>query len=158
MNRFTKINEIKELKDTINKQKHLVAEEVTRLHTLENEYARASLIELPILLFTLKNIENERIYVYFYADLNKVDFISKENEVLHNAVDLSNLFKKLDMPSVVDVNNAMEYTAKIDLAVNLLTSKIDELFNQYDIKSWQELGVYLQALREEDFNLVTKKI
>ena len=158
MNRFTKINEIKELKDTINKQKHLVAEEVTRLHTLENEYARASLIELPILLFTLKNIENERIYVYFYADLNKVDFISKENEVLHNAVDLSNLFKKLDMPSVVDVNNAMEYTAKIDLAVNLLTSKIDELFNQYDIKSWQELGVYLQALKEEDFNLTTKKL
>ena len=158
MNRFTKINEIKELKDTINKQKHLVAEEVTRLHTLENEYTKVSLIELPILLFTLKNIENERIYVYFYADLNKVDFISKENEVLHNATDLTSLFKKLDMPSIVDVNNAMEYTTKIDLAVNLLTSKIDELFNQYDIKSWQELGVYLQALREEDFNLVTKKI
>ena len=158
MNRFTKINEIKELKDTINKQKQLVAEEVTRLHTLENEYTKVSLIELPILLFTLKNIENERIYVYFYADLNKVDFISKENEVLHNATDLTSLFKKLDMPSIVDVNNAMEYTTKIDLAVNLLTSKIDELFNQYDIKSWQELGVYLQALKEEDFNLTAKKL
>ena len=40
MDRFTKINEINNLKDAINKQKHLVEEELRRLHLLESEYSK----------------------------------------------------------------------------------------------------------------------
>ncbi len=158
MDRFTKINEINNLKEAIDKQKHLVEEELRRLHSLESEYARASIIELPILLFTLKDLKEDNIYVYYYADLNKVDFVSKENEILPNAIDLRNIFNSLNMPTVIDKDNAVECSEKIDLAVNLLTTKIDELFSQYDIKSWQELSAYLQSLREEDFNLESKQL
>ncbi len=153
MDRFTKINEINNLKSAINKQKHLVEEELRRLHTLEGAYAKTTLIELPILLFTLKDLKGDNIYVYYYADLNKVDFISKENEILPNAIDLRNTFNSLNMPTVISSDNAVESSEKIDYAVNLLASKIDELFSQYDIKSWQELGIYLQSLKEEEFNL-----
>ena len=158
MDRFTKINEIKNLKDAINKQKHLVEEELRRLHTLEDKYSKTVVIELPILLFTLKDLKEDNIYVYYYADLNKVDFISKENEILPNAIDLRNTFSSLNMPDVINKDNAVESSEKIDYAVNLLVSKIDELFSQYDIKSWQELSVYLQSLREEDFNLASQRL
>lgn len=158
MDRFTKINEINNLKDAINKQKHLVEEEVRKLHTLESEYAKTSLIELPILLFTLKDLKEDNIYVYYYADLNKVDFVSKENEILHNAIDLRNIFNGLNMPTVINKDNSIESSEKIDLAVDLLTTKIDELFSRYDIKSWQELSIYLQSLREEDFNFSPKEL
>ena len=153
MDRFTKINEINNLKDAINKQKHLVEEELRRLHTLEEDYSKTSLIEIPILLFILKDLKGDNIYVYYYADLNKVDFISKENEILPNAIDLRSIFNSLNMPTVIDKDNAVESSEKIDYAVSLLASKIDELFSQYDIKSWQELGIYLQSLREEDLNI-----
>ena len=158
MDRFTKINEIKTLKDAINKQKHLVEEELRRLHSLENEYAKASIIELPILLFTLKDERNYPLYVYYYVDLDKVVFLSKENEILPNVIDLRNTFNSLNMPTVISSDNAVESSEKIDYAVNLLTNKIDELFSQYDIKSWQELSVYLQSLREEDFNLESQRL
>ena len=158
MDRFTKINEINNLKDAINKQKHLVEEELRRLHLLESEYSKTVVIELPILLFTLKDLKEDNIYVYYYADLNKVDFISKENEILPNAIDLRNTFSSLNMPDVINKDNAVESSEKIDYAVNLLVSKIDELFSQYDIKSWQELSVYLQSLREEDFNLASQRL
>ena len=158
MDRFTKINEINNLKDAINKQKHLVEEELRRLHLLEDEYSKSSLIELPILLFTFKDLKEDNIYVYYYADLNKVDFISKENGILSNAIDLRNIFNSLNMPDVINKDNSVECSEKIDLAVNLLTTKIDELFSQYDINSWQELSVYLQSLREEDFNLESQRL
>ena len=158
MDRFTKINEINNLKSAINKQKHLVEEELRRLHTLESEYAKTSLIELPILLFTLKDLKEDNIYVYYYADLNKVDFISQEKEFLPNEIDLRNTFDSLNMPSIINKDNAVESSEKIDYAVNLLASKIDELFSQYDIKSWQELSIYLQSLREEDFNLASQRL
>ena len=77
MDRFTKTNEINNLKNAINKQKYLVEEEIKRLHTLESEYSKAVVIELPILLFTLKDDKNYPLYVYYYADLDKVDFLSK---------------------------------------------------------------------------------
>ena len=158
MDRFTKINEINNLKDAINKQKHLVEEELRRLHLLESEYSKTVVIELPILLFTLKDLKEDNIYVYYYADLNKVDFVSKENKILPNAIDLKNTFKNLNMPDVISEDNAVESSEKIDYAVNLLTTKIDELFSQYDINSWQELSVYLQSLREEDFNLESQRL
>ena len=158
MDRFTKINEINNLKDAINKQKHLVEEELRRLHLLESEYSKTIVIELPILLFTLKDLKEDNIYVYYYADLNKVDFVSKENKILPNAIDLKNTFKNLNMPAVISSDNAVESSEKIDYAVNLLVSKIDELFSQYDIKSWQELGIYLQSLKEEEFNLEEYKV
>ena len=157
MDRFTKINEINNLKNAINKQKHLVEEELRRLHTLEDEYSKTVVIELPILLFTLKDDKNYPLYVYYYADLDKVDFLSKENEIISNAIDLRNTFNSLNIPVVVKKDNAAECSEKIDLAINLLTTKIDELFSQYDIKSWCELGVYLQSLREEDYNFSPKE-
>ncbi len=58
MDRFTKINEINNLKTAINKQKHLVEEELRRLHLLESEYSKVVVIELPILLFTLKDLKS----------------------------------------------------------------------------------------------------
>lgn len=152
MDRFTKINKINNLKNAINKQKHLVEEELRRLHTLEDEYSKTVVIELPILLFTLKDDKNYPLYVYYYADLDKVVFLSKENEILPNVIDLRNTFNSLNMPTVINKDNSIECSEKIDYAVNLLATKIDELFSQYDIKSWYELRVYLQSLREEDYN------
>ena len=62
------------------------------------------------------------------------------------------------MPQEMNSENSIECSEKIDYAFSLLVSKLDELFSQYDIKSWQELGIYLQSLREEDFNLEEYKV
>lgn len=157
MDRFTKINEINNLKDAINKQKHLVEEELRRLHSLEDEYAKSNVIELPVLLFILKE-NNQNNYVYYCVDFDKPKFVSKENEILPNAIDLRSVFNSLNMPTIINKDNAVECSEKIEYAFNLLTTKIDELFSQYDIKSWQELSAYLQSLKEEDFNLEEYKV
>ena len=53
MDRFTKINEIKRLEDAIKKQKQIIEMEKERLHSLENEYSKSNVVELPVLLFII---------------------------------------------------------------------------------------------------------
>ena len=151
MDRFTKINEINNLQDAIKKQKQIIEMEKERLRALENEYSKSNVVELPVLLFIIKENDKNN-YVYYCVDFNEPKFISKENEILNNAIDLRNVFKKLNMPLEMNNENSIECSEKIEYAFSLLISKLDELFSQYDIKSWQELGIYLQSLREEDFN------
>ena len=150
MNRFDKENKIKALKEAINIQKQIIELERAKLKTLEDEYTKSNVIELPILLFTLANDKKEYLYVYYYADLNKVEFVSKNNEILPNAIDFRDKLTKINMPLTYNSANVVECSEKIDYVVRILMTKIDELFLQYNIKSWQELGIYLQSLKIDE--------
>ena len=41
--------------------------------------------------------------------------------------------------------SALDYSSEIDMAISLLKSKINNLFDSNDIDSWEELGMLLKS-------------
>ena len=41
--------------------------------------------------------------------------------------------------------SALDYSSEIDMAISLLKSQINNLFDSNDINSWEELGILLKS-------------
>lgn len=171
MDRQSKILRLKSLEELIKKQELVVSERKLAvenakkdLDKLNQKYQKENVSELPILLFLINktlpmpdDIDDwEFEYIYYCPDLDKVIYSSRHrsNEMLPNTIDLRSLFINFGMPERIWPRRA---DAKIiDEAVQVLKEQIEEIFSNYEINSWEELGRHLGALKENKKTLKVK--
>ena len=170
MDKLNKINEIKKLRDLI-KEKELLIEKESKEVKLLKEQLNVSLNEskLPILLFSVnETFPDENVAgwkyenIYYFPDLDEVKYTyyqwSRENEFLPNTIDLRNYFESVDIPKKLwpwTVQTKDEYRRKVDVVALCLKEAIDNIFNNYQIESWEELGMYLNG---QNIEKVTTKV
>lgn len=155
MDRLSKISRLKSLKKLIDKQELILKAAQEDLKGLEEEYKRESISELPILLFQVDETlpmpddgDFEYECIYYCPDLDDITYriTRSRKELLPNTLDLRSMFVNFGMPEHVwpgrpDYNIVYE-------AVAVLKERIEEIFKNNEINSWNDLRDHLKNLKE----------
>ena len=155
MDRTEKVRKLQELKKEIKRKELQIIKKQSELKILEEEYMQEETSELPILLFlideTLPMPDEPRDfmyeYVYYCPDTDEKKYIVRHSneEFLSNTIDLRDNFSSLLVPKKSYSTSALDYSTEIDMAVSLLKSQIDNLFDSKEISDWEELGTLLKT-------------
>ena len=155
MDRNEKIIKIQELEKEIKQKKSQIIEKGNELKILEEQYNQEKTSEIPILLFQIDEslaMPDDRSdyryeYVYYYPDTDEKKYIVRHsNEAfLSNTIDLRDCFLEFGIPRKSYSVSALDYSSEIDMAISLLKSQINNLFDSNDIDSWEELGILLKS-------------
>ena len=156
MDRTEKIIKVRELQQLIEKKETQIAEENKELEVLEQRLKEESTSEIPVLLFLINETlpmpddynDYEFEYVYYFPDLDDIKCIKKHSkeEYLPNVVDMREFFKGIEMPSRIWPGSVSKYSDKLNYAVSLLKTMIDDLFVSNNINSWGDLASLLNSL------------
>ena len=84
-------------------------------------------------------------YSIVHNFLFKVWTVTSNEEFLSNTIDLRDNFSSLLVPKKSYSTSALDYSTEIDMAVSLLKSQIDNLFDSKEISDWEELGTLLKT-------------
>ena len=149
MDRNEKIIKIQELE----KERLQIIEKGNELKILEEQYNQEKTSEIPILLFQIDEslaMPDDRSdyryeYVYYWHDTDEKKYIVRHsNEAfLPNTIDLRDYFLEFGISR--KSYSALDYSSEIDMAISLLKSQINNLFDSNDIDSWEELGILLKS-------------
>ena len=155
MDRNEKIIKIQELEKEIKQKRLQIIEKENELKILEEQYNQEKTSEMPILLFQIDEslaMPDDRSdyryeYVYYYPDTDEKKYIVRHsNEAfLSNTIDLRDCFLEFGIPRKSYSVSALDYSSEIDMAISLLKSQINNLFDSNDINSWEELGILLKS-------------
>ena len=115
--------------------------------------------EIPLLLFAINEsrysysgrFEPSWEYVYYYADHDEIVKTSKLGtlQLMKNDVNLTDLFLDLGMPEELrGTNIGHDYDEIIGKAVNITKILIDQIFEDNDITSWDDVSTHLKKYAE----------
>ena len=155
MARNEKIMKIQKLEREMKQKRLEIIAKGDELKELEEKYNQAKTSELPILLFQIDEslpMPDDRSdyryeYVYYCPDTDEKKYIVRHSneEFLSNTIDLRDNFSSLLVPKKSYSTSALDYSSEIDMAVSLLKSQIDNLFDSKEISDWEELGTLLKT-------------
>ncbi len=155
MARNEKIMKIQKLEREMKQKRLEIIAKGDELKELEEKYNQAKTSELPILLFQIDEslpMPDDRSdyryeYVYYCPDTDEKKYIVRHSneEFLSNTIDLRDNFSSLLVPKKSYSTSALDYSTEIDMAVSLLKSQIDNLFDSKEISDWEELGTLLKT-------------
>ena len=155
MARNEKIMKIQKLEREMKQKRLEIIAKGDELKELEEKYNQAKTSELPILLFQIDEslpMPDDRSdyryeYVYYCPDTDEKKYIVRHSneEFLSNTIDLRDNFSSLPVPKKSYSTSAVDYSTEIDMAVSLLKSQIDNLFDSKEISDWEELGTLLKT-------------
>ncbi len=155
MARNEKIMKIQKLEREMKQKRLEIIAKGDELKELEEKYNQAKTSELPILLFQIDEslpMPDDRSdyryeYVYYCPDTDEKKYIVRHSneEFLSNTIDLRDNFSSLPVPKKSYSTSALDYSTEIDMAVSLLKSQIDNLFDSKEISDWEELGTLLKT-------------
>ena len=155
MARNEKIMKIQKLEREMKQKRLEIIAKGDELKELEEKYNQAKASELPILLFQIDEslaMPDDRSdyryeYVYYCPDTDEKKYIVRHSneEFLSNTIDLRDNFSSLLVPKKSYSTSALDYSTEIDMAVSLLKSQIDNLFDSKEISDWEELGTLLKT-------------
>ena len=155
MARNVKIMKIQKLEREMKQKRLEIIAKGDELKELEEKYNQAKTSELPILLFQIDEslpMPDDRSdyryeYVYYCPDTDEKKYIVRHSneEFLSNTIDLRDNFSSLLVPKKSYSTSALDYSTEIDMAVSLLKSQIDNLFDSKEISDWEELGTLLKT-------------
>jgi len=153
--RNEKIMKIQKLEREMKQKRLEIIAKGDELKELEEKYNQAKTSELPILLFQIDEslpMPDDRSdyryeYVYYCPDTDEKKYIVRHSneEFLSNTIDLRDNFSSLPVPKKSYSTSALDYSTEIDMAVSLLKSQIDNLFDSKEISDWEELGTLLKT-------------
>ena len=156
MDRTEKIIRVRALEKLIDQKKEQIAEEKKELKVLEQRLEEESTTEIPVLLFLIDETlpmpddyrDCEYEYVYYCPDLDEVECIIKHSrdEFFPNVVDMRKFFKEIGIPSRMFPGRSFDHSNKLNCAVSLLKTIIDDLFASNNINSWNDLASLLKAV------------
>ena len=155
MARNEKIMKIQKLEREMKQKRLEIIAKGDELKELEEKYNQAKASELPILLFQIDeslpmpddSSDYRYEYVYYCPDTDEKKYIVRHSneEFLSNTIDLRDNFSSLLVPKKSYSTSALDYSTEIDMAVSLLKSQIDNLFDSKEISDWEELGTLLKT-------------
>ena len=155
MARNEKIMKIQKLEREMKQKRLEIIAKGDELKELEEKYNQAKASELPILLLQIDEslpMPDDRSdyryeYVYYCPDTDEKKYIVRHSneEFLSNTIDLRDNFSSLLVPKKSYSTSALDYSTEIDMAVSLLKSQIDNLFDSKEISDWEELGTLLKT-------------
>ena len=140
MDRNEKIIKIQELEKEIKQKRLQIIEKGNELKILEEQYNQEKTSEIPILLFQIDEslaMPDDRSdyryeYVYYCPDTDEKKYIVRHsNEAfLSNTIDLRDCFLEFGIPRKSYSASALDYSSEIDMAISLLKSQINNLFDK----------------------------
>lgn len=159
LNSTTNSKEIIELKKELKKYRYRIDTYEKQRESIYNMLNVKLHTEIPLLLFAINEsrysysgkFEPSWEYVYYYADHDEIVKTTKLGtlQLKKNDVNLTDLFLDLGMPEELrGTNIGNDYDEIIGKAVNITKILINQIFEDNDIASWDDVSTRLKKYAE----------